>query len=450
VGRALAGRAALLANERWLDLNALFSAGPDSPYYNEKDKVSIFYAESWALTHMLALSEEYMPGFSKFVAALAGGRPAADCLQSIYGKNVKQVTGDLHSYIAQSSLRAAVYDIKLNQADLEPEVSEPSELEVDLALADLLASQTKTQAEAAQRLTRLAAEHPESADVQESLGYLAWSQGKRETAKLYLQHAFEEGSKNPEMLKDYAQILHEAGAPTEQILPVLRKAVELAPGDQEAWLNLGGTLTSARQYAAGLEALGHIKTVSAEQAYALFSMKAYCLVQLKSFLPAREMGEKAKQYAKTTEQQLEASAFLSHLDTFERQSSAPPPVAKGVPTTQPAPQQPAGDKPTIMQRTGKHELARDEPSARWADNLQNVEAMVTFYDCSSKPQRLRMKVDSKEMVLALGNAKEIVVRNMNDGHLDLQCGAQRPFRVGVFYVPSEGATVDGVIRELVF
>lgn len=95
-------------------------------------------------------------------------------------------------------------------------------------------------------------------------------------------------------------------------------------------------------------------------------------------------------------------------------------------------------------------LARGEPSARWADNLQHVEAMVTFYDCSSKPQRLRMQVDAKEMVLTLGNPKEIVVRNMNDGHLDLQCGAQRPFHVGVFYVPSEGAAVNGVIRELVF
>lgn len=54
------------------------------------------------------------------------------------------------------------------------------------------------------------------------------------------------------------------------------------------------------------------------------------------------------------------------------------------------------------------------------------------------------------MVLALGDPEEIVVRNMNDGHLDLQCGAQRPFHVGVFYVPLDGAAVDGVIRELVF
>jgi tetratricopeptide (TPR) repeat protein len=451
VGRALPGRAALLANERWMDLNALFNTGQDSPYYNEKDKMSIFYAESWALTHMLAFGEEYRSGFSKFMAAAASGRAGADCLQSIYGKNVKQVTQDLHSYISQSSLLAAVYDIKLNKADLEPEISEPSAFEVDLALADLLASQTKTQGEASDRLLRLAAEHPESADVQESLGYLAWSQGKRDAAKDCFKRAFEEGSKNAEMLRDYAQILHEAGAPVEHIVPVLRKVVEVSPEDQAAWLSLGGILTSLRQYGVALEALQHVKTVTAEQAYPLFSAKAYCLVQLKSFLPAREMAEKAKEYAKTTEQQLATAAFLSHLDSFERQSRAPA-AADAASSTQlvPMPMEPAKEQPTIMQRNGKHELARDEPSVHWADNLQHVEALVTFYDCSSKAQRLRVTVDSKEMVLALADPKGIVVRNMQGGHLDLQCGAQKPFWVGVFYVPAEGAASDGVIRELVF
>ncbi len=449
VGRALPGRGALLAQERWMDLNLLFSTGQDSPYYNEKDKMSIFYAESWALTHMLAFGEEYRLGFSKFVAAAEAGRGGADCLQSIYGKTVKQVTKDLHSYISQSFLRAAVYDIKLSQADLTPEVSEPSALEVDLALADLLASQTKTQAEAGERLTRLAAEHPESADVRESLGYLAWGQGKTDVAKECFKRAYEEGSKNAELLQNYARILHDAGAPAEQLVPVLRKAVEVAPQDQEAWLSLGGILTSLHQYGAGLEALAHVKTVNAEQAYMLFSAKAYCLVQLKSFLPAREMAEKAKQYAKTTEQQLAATAFLSHLDAFERQSQAPA-AADAAAKTVPLPIEPAAEPPTLMQRNGKHELARDEPSAQWADNLQHVEALVTFYDCSAKVQRLRVKVDSKEMVLALGNPKDIVVRNMQGGYLDLQCGAQKPFRVGVFYVPAQGGAVDGVIRELVF
>jgi hypothetical protein len=55
LGRPLEGRLIILMTQSWLNLNALFAVGPDSPYDNERDKMSIFYAQSWALTHMLAL-----------------------------------------------------------------------------------------------------------------------------------------------------------------------------------------------------------------------------------------------------------------------------------------------------------------------------------------------------------------------------------------------------------
>jgi tetratricopeptide (TPR) repeat protein len=450
VGRALQGREAMLVNQRWLDLNVLFGASLGSPYYNEKDKMSIFYAQSWALTHMLILSEAYGPGFSKFVAAAAAGRPVADSLQSIYGKTPSQVTRDLHAYINRSSLRAAVYDIKLNKADLEPDVSEPSELAVDLALADLLASQKKTQAEAAERLAELATAHPESGDVQESLGYLALQQGNHAKASECFKRALDKGARNAEMLSDYAQLLHESGASAQQMLPVLRQIVELKPNDQDAWLNLGATAASAGQYGVGLEALSHIKTVNADQAYALFSTKAYCLLQLKAPKPAREMAEKAKQYAKTLDQEGQASAFLRHLDSLERQDAVQS-LAKTDSLVRPVEEAPRADQPMILKRNATRELSRDEPTVRWSADLQHVEAVAKFFDCNSKIHQLRVNVDSKEMVFELDKPKEVIVRNMNNGFLDLQCGPQKPFRVGVFYVPSlQGAGADGVVRELVF
>jgi Flp pilus assembly protein TadD len=80
--------------------------------------------------------------------------------------------------------------VKLGKPDLEPEVSEPSDFSIDLVLADLLASQKKTSAEAFERLSELAQAHPESADVQESLGYLAWQQGDTTKAREKLQTGF--------------------------------------------------------------------------------------------------------------------------------------------------------------------------------------------------------------------------------------------------------------------
>src|ERR1700730_11715950 len=61
----------ILNKNEWLPIKTLLSVTETSPYYNEKNPASIFYAESWAVTHYLLLD----PGarreqlLNKFVAA---------------------------------------------------------------------------------------------------------------------------------------------------------------------------------------------------------------------------------------------------------------------------------------------------------------------------------------------------------------------------------------------
>ena len=438
VGRPLPGRSDMLTQQKWMDLNALFEVGHDSPYYNEKEKMSIFYAESWALTHMLTLSNEYKSSFSKFMAAIAAGQPAAECFQSIYGKSTAQVTRDLHSYVNRSTLNAAIFDIKLSKSELEPEVSEPSELAVNLALADLLATQKRNNEEVSQRLTKLAADHPEDVDVQESLGYLAWSQGNAEKARDCFKFAFDHGTKNAEMLNHYASLLHESGASPQQILPVLQRAVELSPDDQIAWLNLASTTVAAGQYGVALSELTHVKKVKAEQAYAVFSMQAYCYLRLKAPQQARDLANRAQKYAKTPDQQSQISNLLRGIDSLEHPNAATPPApVEEVPCTAPLP---------ITKRV----LSLDEPTVH-LPGLLLVEAVVKFFDCTPKVHRLRVTVDSREMSFELANPESIIVRNGTDGHVDMNCGPQKPFNLGIFYMPSNPPSpADGTIRELVF
>lgn len=45
---------ATLHQQQALAVSALFKIDMSSPYYHEQDKTSIFYAESWALTHLPA------------------------------------------------------------------------------------------------------------------------------------------------------------------------------------------------------------------------------------------------------------------------------------------------------------------------------------------------------------------------------------------------------------
>ncbi len=74
VGDLIPGRVRVLLQQKWLPFETLTSVSHDSPAYNEKDRASIFYAESWALTHLLYLSPEYSGNFNKFLLALNSGR----------------------------------------------------------------------------------------------------------------------------------------------------------------------------------------------------------------------------------------------------------------------------------------------------------------------------------------------------------------------------------------
>ena len=77
-------RPALHAGKSALDRSGtLLDVGRDSPYYSQPQKMLLFYAESWALTHMLALSPDYAAEFPKFVESISGGANARDSLARV-------------------------------------------------------------------------------------------------------------------------------------------------------------------------------------------------------------------------------------------------------------------------------------------------------------------------------------------------------------------------------
>src|SRR5205085_8315307 len=53
IGEVIPQYISQLRSERLMDVPALMAVGHDSDLYNEQNKIGIFYAESWALVHML-------------------------------------------------------------------------------------------------------------------------------------------------------------------------------------------------------------------------------------------------------------------------------------------------------------------------------------------------------------------------------------------------------------
>src|SRR5713226_9083260 len=146
VGEVIQGRFYYLQQHKWLSLEALTSADHNSPYYNERDRAGFFYSESWALVHMLNLSSEYRPQFSKFLNLLASGVTASSAFWQAYAKTIDQVQKDLEGYLRGTHFNAAVFDVKLEKSAEEPDILPATPLESGMVLADLLALTGKQEA----------------------------------------------------------------------------------------------------------------------------------------------------------------------------------------------------------------------------------------------------------------------------------------------------------------
>jgi hypothetical protein len=62
-----------LRHNKLIPLDVLFHVDASSPYYNEENKVSVFYAESWALTHYLMIGDKHRQMLLDYASALASG-----------------------------------------------------------------------------------------------------------------------------------------------------------------------------------------------------------------------------------------------------------------------------------------------------------------------------------------------------------------------------------------
>jgi hypothetical protein len=163
VGDIIPGRAQTLQNSKWIPLDALTSADRQSPLYNERDRAGMFYAESWALTHMLFFSPDYRPSFPKFLLAVSSGKTMDQVCQTVFNKRLVEVEAALRQYLRGERYYRAVYDIKLEKSAENPDVSDASAFESGMVLADLLALTKKT-TEALSAYQQLARSNPDKPD----------------------------------------------------------------------------------------------------------------------------------------------------------------------------------------------------------------------------------------------------------------------------------------------
>ena len=103
VGQSLPARLRCLRTQEPVALATLFAVDSKSSFYSDSDKIPIFYAESWALVHMLAMNPGYQPGFTRFITLITQGISSAVALSQVYGRSMLEIQDDLFAYLPSLS-----------------------------------------------------------------------------------------------------------------------------------------------------------------------------------------------------------------------------------------------------------------------------------------------------------------------------------------------------------
>ena len=87
IGKVSPSHLQILQQNRLIPIDALMSADANSPYYNEQNRVSVFYAESWAIVHylMLDLGARKQQLLSNFLTAWTASGNQVEAAQSAFG-----------------------------------------------------------------------------------------------------------------------------------------------------------------------------------------------------------------------------------------------------------------------------------------------------------------------------------------------------------------------------
>jgi tetratricopeptide (TPR) repeat protein len=151
IGRAVPWHLLRLRETRLLSLDQLLNVDRASSLYNEGDRRSVFYAQSWALTHMILQSQPKRT--NALVAYLTGvgeGKPPGEAWNQAFGPKMER---ELEDYVRRQVFRADRFTFSNKLATFDAPAVPLAPANAQAFLADFLLQQ-KRYDEAAERLAQ--------------------------------------------------------------------------------------------------------------------------------------------------------------------------------------------------------------------------------------------------------------------------------------------------------
>jgi TonB family protein len=172
-----------------LPLPILFAVDPHSPYYHEEDKGSVFYAQSWALTHYLKDKDdlEGVHRLADYLDLLQTKVDPVTAATQVFG-DLDQLQQDLRKYVANTAYATSEIAGATDVDGSSFAVQTLTTAQADDFRAEFLAHDGR-QSDARTLLQGVLREDPANVAARETLGYISMRDHKYEEARHWCQEA---------------------------------------------------------------------------------------------------------------------------------------------------------------------------------------------------------------------------------------------------------------------
>jgi tetratricopeptide (TPR) repeat protein len=236
LGQASQGDILYLRQNGLLPLTTLFKVDYTSPYYHEEQKGSVFYAESWALTHMIEITDAQKGAtrLQEYGNLLVRKEDPVTAAQQAFG-DLTQLQKSLSSYISQGQFMVFKMNKSVSVDESAFQVRVLPGTDADAIRADVLVYNRRTQ-DAQLLIDSVLRDDPKNALAHETMGFLKFQEGDKEAARKWYGEAVQLNSQSYLANYYYAEMSMEAGAAQDPVIESsLQTCMKLNPNFAPAY-----------------------------------------------------------------------------------------------------------------------------------------------------------------------------------------------------------------------
>ena len=455
LGQASSNDILYLRQNRLLPLTTLLQVDHSSPYYHEEQKGSVFYAESWALTHYIEVtdSQNKTNHLHDYAELLVKGEDSVTAAQHAFG-DLNQLQRSLQDYIQQGAFNMFKMNSAVTVDAASLQLRAVSKPEADAIRADVLVYNARPK-DAQALLESSLREDPNSALAHETMGFLKFREHDIPAAKQWYSEAVQLDSHSYLAHYYYAVMSLEAGDKDHdaEIESSLRTSIKLNPSFAPSYDTLA-TFLAMHQEKLDEAHMLNVQAVALEPENLAYRLNtANVLGQQRQYASAIGVLKLALTVTKDQTQDEMVRNRIAQLQKI--QVAVERANALGVDTSPTAPESTAGKTIVFKRLNGKTiGTSEDTPNYPTEDSKgpqHTVRGILRDIRCSY-PTVLALTVDDsgKKTTLYTNNYYKIVITTANyepDGDIK-PCSGIEDMKASIKYAEVTDKNVAGQILAI--